>query len=164
MEEHTSEKRLNLPLISPRLQGKQLSQYVKSRLKRSVLVDISSNTSPRSQEEIRAKGFIPFISERDGMGRLIRSPGVYEYYRVKSPPRVKQRQSMLRYDLAKKPNLGKRVINTQRLRLLVPPVGTYSFTTPWIKQSFSRLSLTKRESESLRNSDLSPTALDTGSR
>ena len=164
MRKQQSEKALNLPLISPRLPGRQFSQYKKSRLKRSVLLAISPTSPPRPHEEMHTTGFIPFISERDGMGRLIRSPGVYEYFRVKSPRRVEKRQSVLRYELTKKPNLGKVVSTTQRFQPLVPPVGTYSLPTPWIKQSFCRLATNKQRCESLRNSDLSPSALDTGSR
>ena len=139
MHNHHSDQILNLPSISPR---QQLSQCKKSQLKLSVLQELSSAYQGQA-----ASGFIPFISERDGMGRLIRTPGVAEYLSTTPSPKALHKSgTLLRYELAKKPHLRRKL----RLQDLAPPVGTYTLGTQWIKPSFRRPTLKKRNYESLR--------------
>lgn len=72
-------------------------------------------------------GFIPFVNERDSMGKLITARTAISSRTAPATPR---------------PMLKQRKAKTHALRLCtkvtsrVPAVGTYSLTSSWMKQSF----------------------------
>ena len=92
------------------------------RLQKSVLADLS----PVSSHHLSARGFIPFLQERDGLGKLIAAPG-----RTELTPTIERKKA------GTKPKLTELKLRLKkRVRTIVPPLGTYSVTTQWVKKSF----------------------------
>lgn len=104
------------------------------RLQQSVLADFS----PAYSGQLSARGFIPFLQERDGLGKLISVPG-----RTEVTSTVERRKAGL------KPKLTELKLRLRKKTLaLVPPLGTYSLHMQWVKKSFrtERKCLTERAS------------------
>lgn len=128
-------------LSSPRSQIAHLKLPMRSssslalcRLQQSVLADFS----PSFPSSLSARGFIPFLQERDGLGKLISTPG-----RAEITAKVERGKAGV------KPKLTELKLRLRKKTLaLVPPLGTYSILNQWGKKSFRtpRKCLTERAS------------------
>lgn len=101
-------------------------------IQETVLADMNS----RSTGQLSAKGFIPFLQERDGLGRLISTPGRTERMETmdRKPGEMKRKLRELKLRLRKK------------VKVMGPALGTYTVNMLWGKKSFQtgRKSVTER--------------------